>query len=186
MLSGETAVGAHPDLVVETMQRIIKVTEARMDEIVHNQGVPTEMKEYPFRSAALAKGIWHMADELEAKAIVVWSQAGGMARYLSQHNFRVPIYAYTSSRMASQRMSLYGGVTPIYTQPPETGRLRDWTDQVENLISSEGITDLGDSVLLVAGKPLGALLAQSTISVLRMGDASSGFREMVIEAEQLA
>ena len=181
MLSGETAVGAHPDIVVETMQRIIKVTESRMDEIAHSNGIPTDMKEYPFRSAALAKGVWHMAEELDAKAIVVWSQAGGMARYLSQYNFRVPIYGYTSSKIAAHRMALYGGVTPIYTQPPETGRLRDWTNEVENLIRMEGITEDGDSVLLVAGKPLGALLAQSTVSILRMGDPSSGFRETVIE-----
>ena len=103
-----------------------------------------------------------------------------MARYLSQFDFRVPIYGYTSSKMASHRMALYGGVTPIYTQPPETGRLRDWTNQVENLIRSEGITEDGDAVLLVAGKPLGALLAQSTVSILRMGDASSGFRELIV------
>lgn len=180
MLSGETAVGKNPEIVVETMQRIIKVTESRMDQIIHTNGVPTDMKEYPFRSAALAKGVWHMAEELNAKAIVVWSQAGGMARYLSQFDFRVPIYGYTSSKMASHRMALYGGVTPIYTQPPETGRLRDWTNQVENLIRSEGITEDGDAVLLVAGKPLGALLAQSTVSILRMGDASSGFRELIV------
>ncbi|MGV6814334.1 MAG: pyruvate kinase [Phycisphaerales bacterium] len=185
MLSGETAVGAHPRVVVETMQRIIKVTEAGFSDITHNEDVPTGMKEYPFRSAAMAKGIWHMAADLNAKAIVIWSQAGGMARYLSQHNFRIPIYAYTSSRIASRRMALYGGVNPIFTPPPETGRLRDWTNQVENLINAEGITKPGDAVLLVAGKPLGALLAQSTISVLRMGDASSGFREMVIESEAL-
>lgn len=179
MLSGETAVGAHPDVVVETMQRIIKVTESRMDEIVHAQGAPTALKEYPFRSAALAKGVWYMAEELDAKAIVVWSQAGGMARYLSQYNFRVPIYAYTSSLIASHRMALYGGVTPIYTQPPESGRLSDWTDQVENLILKEEITQFGDAVLMVAGKPLGALLAQSTVSILRMGDCASGFRSSV-------
>jgi len=179
MLSGETAVGAHPTLVVETMQRIIKVTESRMDEILHSNGQPIDMKEYPFRSAALANGVWHMSKELNAKAIVVWSQAGGMARYLSQYNFRMPIYGYTSSKMASHRMALYGGVTPIYTQPPASGRLRDWTDQVEELIRSEGITEDGDAVLMVAGKPLGALLAQSTLSILRMGDASSGFRELI-------
>lgn len=175
MLSGETAVGAHPDVVVQTMRRIIMVTESRMDEIMLNQAPPT-LKEYPFRSAALAKGVWYMADELGAKAVAVWSEAGGMARYLSQNNFRVPIYAYTSSRIASRRMALYGGVHPIYTQPPESGLLRDWTDMVEDLIRSEGITQDGDSVLLVAGKPLGALLAQSTVSILRMGDPSSGFR----------
>lgn len=175
MLSGETAVGAHPRIVVETMQRIIRVTESRMEEMALNQAPPM-LKEYPFRSAALAKGVWYMAEELGAKAVAVWSEAGGMARYLSQNNFRVPIYAYTSSRVASRRMALYGGVHPIYTQPPESGRLRDWTDMVEDLIRSEGITNEGDPVLLVAGKPLGALLAQSTVSILRMGDLSSGFR----------
>ncbi|MEX0876998.1 MAG: pyruvate kinase [Phycisphaerales bacterium] len=177
MLSGETAVGAHPDVVVETMQRIIKVTEARMDDILLPQGGPSDLKEYPFRSAALAKGVWYMAQELNAKAIAVWSEAGGMARYLSQHNFRVPIYGYTSSAMASRRMALFGGVTPIFTQPPPSGRLSDWTDMVEMLIRSEGVTEDGDAVLLVAGKPLGTLLAQSTVSILRMGDPASGFRE---------
>jgi pyruvate kinase len=176
MLSGETAVGLHPRLVVETMRRIITVTESRMDEILLNQAPPI-LKEYPFRSAALAKGVWNMADELGAKAVAVWSEAGGMARYLSQNNFRVPIYAYTSSKLASRRMALFGGVTPIYTAPPESGRLGDWTDMVENLIEKEGISEHGDTVLLVAGKPLGALLAQSTVSILRMGDPSSGFRE---------
>jgi pyruvate kinase len=175
MLSGETAVGKHPRVVVETMQRIIRVTESRMDEMSLNQSTPT-LKEYPFRSAALAKGVWYMAEELGAKAVAVWSEAGGMARYLSQNNFRVPIYAFTSSKTASRRMALYGGVHPIFTSPPETGRLRDWTDMVENLIRKEGITNDGDPVLLVAGKPLGALLAQSTVSILRMGDPSSGFR----------
>lgn len=175
MLSGETAVGKHPQIVVETMRRIIRVTEAPMEEMTTNNAPPA-LKEYPFRSAALAKGVWYMADELGAKAVAVWSEAGGMARYLSQNNFRVPIYAYTSSKIASRRMALYGGVHPIYTKPPEKGRLRDWTDMVEDLIRDQGITEDGDAVLLVAGKPLGALLAQSTVSILRMGDPSSGFR----------
>lgn len=177
MLSGETAVGAHPDVVVETMQKIIRVTESRMDEILIKQDIPTQLKEYPFRSVALAKGVWYMAEELHARAIAVWSEAGGMARYLSQHNFRVPIYAYTSSLIAARRMALYVGVTPIYTAPPESGRLSDWTDMVEDLIRSDKITEDGDTVLLVAGKPLGALLAQSTVSILRMGDPASGFRQ---------
>ena len=176
MLSGETAVGKYPDIVVETMQRIIKVTEARMDELAHAQGAPVDLKEYPFRSAALARGVWHMAEELEAKAVVVWSQAGGMARYLSQNNFRIPIYAYTSSPIGSRRMALFGGVTPILTDPPHKGRLRNWTDQVEDMLVARELVQEGDPVLLVAGKPLGAILAQSTVAILRVGDPASGFR----------
>lgn len=176
MLSGETAVGKYPDITVETMQRIIKVTEARMDEMAHAQGAPSDLKEYPFRSAALARGVWHMAEELEAKAVVVWSQAGGMARYLSQNNFRIPIYAYTSSPIGSRRMALFGGVTPILTDPPHKGKLRRWTDAVEDMLVARELVKKGDPVLLVAGKPLGAILAQSTVAILRVGDPASGFR----------
>lgn len=176
MLSGETAVGAHPDLVVETMNRIIRVTESRMDELAHASGVPRDLKEYPFRSAALARGVWHIAEELGAKAVAVWSEAGGMARYLSQNNFRIPIFAYTSSPIGSRRMALFGGVTPILTDPPGQGRLRDWTEIVESMLIERGFVEERDPVLLVAGKPLGAILAQSTVAILRIGDQYSGFR----------
>jgi len=176
MLSGETAVGAHPDLVVETMNRIIRVTESRMDELAHAAGIPSDLKEYPFRSAALARGVWHIAEELGAKAVAVWSEAGGMARYLSQNNFRVPIFAYTSSPIGSRRMALFGGVTPILTQPPGQGRLREWTEVVETMLLERGIVEDNDPVLLVAGKPLGAILSQSTVAILRIGDQFSGFR----------
>ena len=176
MLSGETAVGKYPDIAVDTMQRIIKVTESRMDQLAHAQSVPTNLKEYPFRSAAMARGVWHMAEEIGAKAVVVWSQTGGMARYLSQNNFRVPIYAYTSSGIGSRRMALFGGVSPILTEPPPTGMLWEWTDQVEQMLIARGLVNEGDPVLLVAGKPLGANLAQSTVAILRVGDPASGFR----------
>ncbi len=182
MLSGETAVGNHPSLVVETMRRIIRTTESRMDELAHRHGKPGNLKEYPFRSAAIAHGVWHIAEELSAKAIAVWSEAGGMARYLSQYNFRVPIYAYTSSAVGARRMALFGGVTPVLKDAPASGRLRDWTDMVENGLLEEKIVTDGDPVLLVAGKPLGAILAQNTVSVLRIGDPASGFR--VAEDEQ--
>ncbi len=176
MLSGETAVGKHPDLVVDTMRRIIQVTEGRIDELATRGTIPQRLEEYPYRSAALAHGAWHIADELGAKCVAVWSQIGGMARYLSQHNFRVPIYAYTSSRVAARRMALYGGVTPICIEPTGQGRLRDWTDEVEQRVIADGIARDGDAVVLIAGKPLGEVQAQSTLAILRVGDRASGFR----------
>ena len=176
MLSGETAMGKHPDLVVETMRRIIQVTEARIDEISIGANVPHRLDEYPYRSAALAHGARHIANELGAKCVAVWSQIGGMARYLSQHNFRVPIYAYTSSPVAARRMALHGGVVPICIEPPGKGRLREWTDEVEARLRADGLAKEGDAVVMIAGKPLGEVQAQSTLAILRIGDPSSGFR----------
>jgi len=54
----------------------------------------------------------------------------GMARYLSQHNFRVPILAFTSSPIVARRMSVLGGVTPVHCDPPGDGLLATWTDTV--------------------------------------------------------
>lgn len=176
MLSGETAVGKNPAVVVDTMRRIIQTTEARIDELAERGQIPERLEEYPHRSAALAHGAWHIADELDAKCVAVWSQIGGMARYLSQHNFRVPLYAYTSSRVAARRMALFGGVTPVCIEPTGQGRLRDWTDEVEARVIADGIVNPGDAVVLIAGKPLGEVRAQSTLAILRIGDRSSGFR----------
>ena len=175
MLSGETAVGKHPDLVVETMRRIAESAEAWMDHLPHSPH-ETDLTEYPFRSAALAVGAWHVADRAGVKLVAVWSESGGMARYLSQTGFRVPILAYSSSAVACRRMNFLGGVLPIECQPPGSGMLSDWTDQVEQVILERGYARKGDRVVLIAGKPLGSVQGQDAMAILRVGDSGSGFR----------
>lgn len=175
MLSGETAVGAHPDLVVETMTRIIRVAEARFDQLPHTP-TPGRLEELPYRSSALALGAWHIAEKANVKAVCCWSQRGGMAGYLSATDFRIPIVACTSSDLAARRMALLGGVIPILTDPPTSGTLGEWTEQMEALVQERGLAVDGDSILLIAGKPLGSVTAQDAIALLRVGDPDSGFR----------
>ncbi|MEM0982513.1 MAG: pyruvate kinase [Planctomycetota bacterium] len=176
MLSGETAVGAHPDVVVETMHKIVRAAEARIDMLPHEASEPERINEYPWRSKGLAAGAWHIAKKVDAKLVVVWSQTGGMARYLSQHDFRVPLIAFSSSEIATRRMALFGGVTSILATPPETGALAAWTDMVEEIATSRGWVEPGDPVILIAGKPLGSVKAQDILAILRVGDDNSGFR----------
>ena len=176
MLSGETAVGKHPDLVVETMSRIIRAAEDRIDELPHTPAPPSKLPEYPYRSAALTTGAWHIAKSVNAKLVVVWSQTGGTARYLSQNDFRVPIVAFTSSEVACRRMAFLGGVNPVHSPPPADGTLAAWTDQVEQLIRDNDWADEGDAAVLIAGKPLGGTNARDILAILRIGDISSGFR----------
>ena len=176
MLSGETAVGKYPDLVVETMGRIIAVAEDRMADLPRIQLPTPRLPEYAHRSAALAHGAMHIAKEANAKLVAVWSQAGGMAGYLSRLDFSIPILAYTSSPVAARRMALLGHVTPVLQNPGPHCRLRDWTSAVESHVVERGLASEGDSVVLIAGKPLGSVRAQDGISILRVGDQTSGFR----------
>ena len=176
MLSGETAVGKHPDLVVETMNHIIRSAEDWIDQQPHEPHAPRKLEDHPHRSASMAAGAWHIATRTKAKLVVVWSQTGGMARYLSQHDFRVPILAYTSSRTAARRMAFFGGVTPIRCDIPDDGLLSTWTDIVAQRVREEGWGDDGDAIVMIAGKPLGGTTTQDILGILRLGDPDSGFR----------
>jgi pyruvate kinase len=174
MLSGETAVGKHPALVVETMKRIVCAAESRMDELPESESPPAHLIETRYPTAALAHGAWHIARDIGAKLIVCWSQSGGAARYLSQNDFRIPIIAYSSSITATRRMALLRNVIPILRPAPE--RLGQFTDMAERDTLDRAWVKEGDPVVLLAGKPLGEVRATNSIAILKIGDPSGGYR----------
>ncbi len=176
MLSAETATGKHPALVVDTMRRIISVAEAREASIPQTDSPPLKFIERHSTIAALAHGAWHVAQDMRAKAIVVWSQWGGSARYLSQNSFQIPIVAYSSSERSTRRMALLGNVTPVLAAPPASGTLKEWNEQVDAYLIANAIAKPGDTVVLLAGKPLGVSKVVNSIAVHTVGESKSGWR----------
>ncbi|MGQ0627470.1 MAG: pyruvate kinase [Phycisphaerales bacterium] len=174
MLSGETAVGKHPVLVVETMRRIVLAAEAQQALTGESATPPARIRETHYRTAALAHAAWHAAKDFDARAIVCWSQNGGSARYLSQTGTRIPIVAYSSSAVQTRRMALLKGVTPIHAQPPVSG-LAGWNRRVEQDLQARSIAGAGDNIVLVAGAPLGVPRSPNTMALHTIGDVSSGF-----------
>ncbi len=154
MLSGETAIGRHPDLVVKTMTRIIEATEDRLKEIGATYKGPTDIAKGHTMTASLTTGAWHAAQRCNAKAIACWSENGGTARYLSQMGFLIPILVCSTDERATRRMTLLPGITPIVTTPPPSGRLSDWNDWAEAHLREIGWAEQDDWVVLLAGKPL--------------------------------
>jgi len=177
MLSGETATGRHPALVVETMARIAAAAEDWMRE-----NAPAAAPVTPSRftashrgTAALAHGAWSIARDVGAAAVVCWSENGGTARYLSQNRFHVPVLAYSSSIRATRRMALLRGVTPVCSPPPGSGTLSEWNAAVDQYLIGRGICKPGDSIVLLAGRPLGQAKATNTITIHRVGEATGGY-----------
>ena len=73
-------------------------------------------------------------------------------------------------------MALLKGVTPVCADPPPSGRLADWNARVDADLLAMGLAQRGDTIVLVAGKPLGTVKATNSLCVSVVGDGASGFR----------
>jgi pyruvate kinase len=173
MLSGETAVGRYPALAVQNMRRISQVTEAHIASLPAQPSPPARLVASRYRTAALAHGVWIVAQDIAAKFIVVWSQSGGGARYLSQNNFTIPIFAVTSNVLAARKMQLLRGVIPLVMPVPENPA--HFTRMADAYLLETGWATTGDACILVAGGPIGEAGVTNSMAIHRVGDPNSGY-----------
>ncbi len=174
MLSGETAIGEHPRLVVEMMRRIARETEkqyladrwrymeGRFMAERGSAGVPVQeflpAPEFLVEglhpiTQAVVDGASRIAGELDAKLFVVASKSGLTAIARSKRRGAVPTVGVSDNPATLRQMSLYWGVTPLAgAASPDTGAL------LEHVVSwgmAEGRITRGDRILLVAGSGFG-------------------------------
>ncbi len=175
MLSAETAVGKHPVLVVETMARIVATAEDRLRDMGAELSPPLFFEDSHRTTAALAEAAATITQELQARAVVCWSERGGTARYLSQNRFHVPIVAYSSDPQQTRRMALLRGVLAVCAKPPGRGTLNDWNVAVDEYVRGRHIAKRGDYVVLVAGRPLAQAKASNTLAIYKVGEPTGGY-----------
>ncbi len=167
MLSGETAVGKYPVGAVHVLNDIAAHTEefAARNEI--QPPPPKLLQMVHHRTAAIAHGARAVVQDINAKNVIVWSQAGGSARYLSKNRFPVPIIALSTDPAAVRRMALYFGVWPIQAEIP--GHYDDLPLLVDRICAEHEFAAPGDRVVICAGAPLGIVGVTNSLSVHTVG-----------------
>jgi len=151
MLSGETAIGKYPRLVVETMNRIIGKVEAsyRYDDFFSNL-----VKERLDRTSIIAYNAISTAYQLNAKAIMVFTLSGYSARMVSKLRPGIPIYAFTPIESVYNQLALNWGINSYLLHHKEN----DFEEMIKlalDLARKEELVEQGDSVVIVAGLPMG-------------------------------
>ena len=148
MLSGETAIGKHPLLVVSTMDKIIRQAE-KDDE---------EMKEFVYevsefdKTNAICDAACTTAKDIEARAIVAITLSGETARLVSKFRPKEKIIAATPSIKTFNQLALSWGVCPVLTSK-QTSEEKLIDDAIYRA-KSENILKKGDVVVVTAGVPL--------------------------------
>jgi len=172
MLSGETAVGEWPVLAVEQMRRITANVEAWQADRPRRSMAPQGLRESRHPTAALAHGVWTVAHDVGAACIVVWSETGGGALYLSRHDFGVPIVAVTTDQGAARRMELLRGVLPVRMDPPES--LGAFLTAIDKLLLERRLAKRGEPCIVVAGEPLGAPRVTNRLAIHTVAQPDAG------------
>ena len=151
MLSGETAAGAHPALVVRTMARIIAQAETDMYE-----GKPYEPEACDIDTSditdAIAAAACTTAAQLDAKLIVADTTSGRAARRLSKHRPRQVIIGATPLKKTYHQLSLSWGVYPMMALKQES--IDDLFRHAIACAKASSLANVGDIVVITAGAPL--------------------------------
>src|SRR5215472_9779786 len=107
MLSAETASGKYPREAVIMMDRIIRETERHMGE----PALQRRHRDHRQLSIAetICESVAHAAQDLDMRAIAVYTESGATARLISKYRPRCPIHALAASTPVCARLNLLWG-----------------------------------------------------------------------------
>lgn len=161
MLSGESAIGIHPPLAIQTMSHIaLKVENSRIyhDDILHIGTFPEGVVD------AVSSSVSHIVRTVKAKAIVALTESGFTPRIISRHKPIAPILVITAIATTYRQLELSYGCYPVMT----TSKIRSMDDavkQARKILKTKGFAEEGETFVLVAGVPFGRRGGTNTLSV---------------------
>jgi pyruvate kinase len=173
MLSAETASGQYPVAAVRMMQSVARDVETNYADSAANSHFLEETTGEPMRKA-MVMGAAMIAEALKAKYIVVRSESGETARYLSKIRGRCPIIAVHPDDAVLRRHALFWGVLPLRTDA-DHGGLPSMDAELKYLASAildQGLVEPQDSIIVVSRYPWGEQQPPNSIRTMIVGEVA--------------
>ncbi|MEE6186409.1 pyruvate kinase [Niabella digestorum] len=167
MLSGETATGKHPTLVVETMRKIILEIERAeynydLDEVLQPQPhSPT------LTSDAICYNACNLAKDVSANALIGMTQSGYTGFMLSSYRPKVPLYVFTKHEGLINQMSLGWGIRAFLYDDENRDLDTIFSDQIA-ILKKKGYLKNGDIAVSTGSTPVRLKLPTNTIKITRI------------------
>jgi pyruvate kinase len=166
MLSGETATGAHPTLVVETMKKIIEEVE----KTDYNYNLEDELIPQPhspsFLSDAICYNACKLATDVHAQALIGMTQSGYTGFMLSSYRPKAPLFIFTKERTLVNQLSLSWGVRAFFYDEEES--LDDIIfDQIE-ILKERGFLKSGDVAVSTGSTPVHLHIPTNTLKITKL------------------
>ena len=158
MLSGETAAGEFPVESVSAMAKIVEQAETHTEYIQKIENFKIKNN-----ADALSHAACNLAQELNAKAIVVCTRTGSTARMVSRFRPQLPIIGLTTNMEAYKKLTLSWGVSPVMVDEYSSVDILFYFAKLAALKS--GLVKKGDTIVITGGTANGKSGNTSLINV---------------------
>jgi pyruvate kinase len=163
MLSGETATGQFPVLVIETMRKIISEVEENGYKYNRSEDLKPQPHSPSFLSDAVCYNASKLSEDSNANALVGMTQSGYTAFMLSSFRPESPLFIFTKKKSLVNQLSLSWGVKAFYYNKEES--LDEIIKDQIQLLKAQGFVNTGDVVVNTGSTPIQLHLPTNMIKI---------------------
>ena len=164
MLSAETAAGQYPVEAVTIMDRIVARVEK--DEDWRKQTDDRRPAPEKDMSGAMAAAARQVAQTIDASAIVALTNSAATALRVARERPSAPILALSPNIESTRRLAVTWGVHA--TTAPVTHSMTETVQVATKIARSEGISEAGEEIVIVAGMPFGKSGSTNALRVVKV------------------
>jgi len=166
MLSGETATGNYPTLVVETMRKIIMEVERtdyhynREDELEPQPHSPS------FLSDAICYNACKLAQDTQANALIGMTQSGYTGFMLSSYRPKSPLFIFSKEKTLINQLSLSWGVRAFHYAEEES--MDEIVADLTEILKQRGFIKKGDVIINTGSIPVSEHLPTNLLKISKV------------------
>ncbi|WEK33721.1 MAG: pyruvate kinase [Candidatus Pseudobacter hemicellulosilyticus] len=166
MLSGETATGKHPALVVETMRKIVLEVERTEYRYNREEDLKPQPHSPSFLSDAVCYNACKLANDTKSDALIGMTQSGYTAFMLSSYRPKSPLYVFTKERSLVNQLSLSWGVRAFFYSEEES--LDQIIEDQIKILKDRGFVKPGHVIVNTGSTPVEEHLATNVLKITKV------------------
>jgi len=165
MLSGETAVGRHPEKVVIAAERICLAAERQPSTRISRHRVDRRFRRI---DEAISMSAMYAANHLDIQAIVALTESGSTPLWMSRIRTAIPIFGLSRHPQSLGKMTLYRNVYPLFFDVTRHRR-----DEIKRkavaVLECRGLLKTGDMAIITKGDQDGVYGMTNALKIVEVG-----------------
>lgn len=165
MLSAETAVGKHPELVIAAVSRTCLGVEKHP---VATKAKYVRDQHFSRVDEAIAVATMYTANHLKISAIIALTESGATPLWMSRVRTGIPVFGFSRLPKTRAKMSLFRGVYPLDFDVTVLNR-DEVNREAVSALEKRGFVKKGDLVVITKGDHMGLLGGTNAMKIVEVG-----------------